>query len=86
MIWITLFAALQAADVALTALVLRKGGRELNPIMAWFMRKLGLIPGLALPKVLTTIMVYFINVQWFTIAACVLYILVVLWNLKEYLK
>ena len=86
MIWLILFAALQAVDVTLTALVLRKGGRELNPIMRWFMARLGMIPGLAVPKVIALGVLAAINIEWFTIAACALYAAVAAWNLKEYLK
>lgn len=86
MIWLILFAALQAVDVTLTVLVLRKGGRELNPIMRWFMDRLGMIPGLAAPKVIAIGIIAAINIEWFTIAFCALYAAVAAWNLKEYLK
>lgn len=86
MIALAIFAALQAADIALTALVLRNGGRELNPIMHWFMDRLGMIPGLAVPKLFALAVVAWINIDWFTIAACVLYAAVVTWNLKEFRK
>lgn len=47
MIALAIFAALQVADVTLTTLILRRGGRELNPAMRWLMDKLGTVPGLA---------------------------------------
>lgn len=45
-----LFALLQVADIFTTWKVLSQGGRELNPVMAWVMGRLGVLPGLVLAK------------------------------------
>lgn len=90
MIALAIFAALQVADVTLTTLILRRGGRELNPAMRWLMDKLGTVPGLALPKVvLIGVFCAVMNYPGADTAiaiASVLYAGVVAWNLKEFLK
>lgn len=45
---LALFLALQLADAITTAIVLRSGGRELNPAMAWLMRATGVRAALAI--------------------------------------
>lgn len=42
---------LQVADAISTILVLRSGGREKNPIIAWCMGKIGVIPALLATKI-----------------------------------
>ena len=90
MIALAIFAALQVADVTLTTLILRRGGRELNPAMRWLMEKLGIVPGLALPKVvLIGVFCALMNYPGAGTAialASALYAGVVAWNLKEFLK
>ena len=46
------FIALQIADGLTTYLVISKGGREKNPIVAWGMKQIGLIPALVAYKAL----------------------------------
>ena len=43
-------AALNAADMALTLAILKRGGRELNPVMRFFIDRLGRVAGLVVPK------------------------------------
>ena len=86
MIALAIFAALQVADVTLTTLILRRGGRELNPVMRWLMDKVGVIPAMAVTKALLVAYFAWADIPALTIAGCVLYAAVVVWNLKEYLK
>lgn len=51
-ILLIVFVCLSVCDVLTTLQILKKGGRELNPIMKWAMDKLGTLPGLLLPKVI----------------------------------
>ena len=44
---LALFTLVQIGDVITTAIVLGRGGRELNPVMAWAMRTIGLNATLA---------------------------------------
>lgn len=45
-----LLALLQVADIVTTWKVLSQGGRELNPVMAWVMDHLGVLPGMVAVK------------------------------------
>lgn len=47
---IILFVALQIADIATTIRALDRGARELNPVVRWFMARLGTVPGLVVIK------------------------------------
>lgn len=50
---------LQVADVESTCRVIGMGiGHEANPVMAWLIRTLGLLPGLILPKLIVMVLVY----------------------------
>lgn len=40
-------------DAVLTGMVLAKGGREKNFVLRWLMNKVGIIPGLGIPKLLS---------------------------------
>ena len=48
---LVLFLAIQVADGVSTALVLSRGGYERNPIVAWGMDKIGVIPALLVYKI-----------------------------------
>lgn len=55
-----LFAVLQVADAYVTVRALAlPGKREANPIMAWFMDKLGVVPALILTKVVVVAGVFY---------------------------
>lgn len=57
-LFILLF-ALQVADVASTAYVIRRGiGHEANPVMGWLISRLGLTLGLLLPKLAMLVLIY----------------------------
>jgi hypothetical protein len=49
---IVLFVVLQVLDVDSTKKVLANGGRELNPIVNFFMKKFGINQGLYLTKII----------------------------------
>lgn len=54
LIVIAAFIVSQAADVWTTARALNSGqGKEANPVMAWMIGKLGLYPGLIIPKAIS---------------------------------
>lgn len=50
-IFYVVFCFLQFLDVIYTKAILDKGGVELNPVMRWFMDKLGVMAGLIIPKI-----------------------------------
>lgn len=84
MIWLYLFFVLtQAADASLTALILNRGGRELNPIMRWAMGRIGMTPALVAMKIAICVLVYlalpFLPI-WFMAALCLFYVGVCGWN------
>jgi hypothetical protein len=90
MIWIfILFAALQVIDAYLTVRILSQGGRELNPMIAWFMSKLGVIPALVVLKGVGIAVVA--GLVWsgneyadeFLAVFCALYAGVVAWNYQQ---
>jgi len=43
---ILLLISLNVADVLLTLRIIKQGGRELNPLLAWLMTRIGLKPAL----------------------------------------
>jgi hypothetical protein len=90
MIWLfILFAALQVIDAYLTVRVLSQGGRELNPMIAWFMDKLGVIPALVVLKGIGIAVVA--GLVWsgneyadeFLMVFCALYVGVAVWNYQQ---
>ena len=49
---LALFCLLQFLDGLTTHLVIRRGGREVNPVVLWVMRRIGTAPALVLLKAL----------------------------------
>ena len=49
-ILVAVFAALQLADGVSTHVLLARGHREANPVMAWLMDRIGVLPALLLAK------------------------------------
>lgn len=49
-ILILLLIALNVADVLLTLRNIKQGGRELNPLLAWLMTRIGIKPALIVSK------------------------------------
>ncbi|WP_417255369.1 DUF5658 family protein [Celeribacter halophilus] len=62
MIYAIAFAIATLADIVTTNLVLSKGGRELNGIVAWFMERLGRFWWL--PKALITAAFFLVLDTW----------------------
>ena len=55
-----LFICLQASDGFLTEAILRSGGKELNPVMNWVMRKIGTVPALLAVKIPMVICIWYL--------------------------
>ena len=78
-----LFAALQLLDIYTTLRVLRAGGRELNPVMAWLMAHMGVPQALVAMKVIVVLTVIWASLWllllplWVLVVLCVLYVAVV---------
>lgn len=80
------FIALQIADAGLTVVIIRAGGRELNPAVRVLIERLGLVPGLVAAKALLIALVLAclpIVPLWALIALDVLYMGVVGWNATQ---
>ena len=80
------FAVFQVADVATTAIILSKaGGREANPIMAAVFEAVGFWPGIIMPKLLITFLMYWIGSTYgyeFLVLPDIIYAAVIAHNLK----
>lgn len=78
------FALLQCADVATTLYVLKRGGREANPVMAAIMARLGNVAGLVVPKLVILAVVYRYALpsssSFALLVACALYAAVIVNN------
>lgn len=79
---------LQYGDVWTTYRLLERGGRELNPIVAWPIKRLGLLPGLLavkLPICAALIAATFAGMMpaWLLTALCALYLVVVTQNILQ---
>lgn len=64
--------ALNVLDAAMTALILQRGGVELNPLMRSLMVKVGTIPALVAVKVAMLTLIYWLNLGewlWLLVAA-----------------
>ena len=76
--------ALLAADAWLTVAIIRAGGLEMNPIVRWFIAKLGLLPGLTVSRAIVLVLaVLWPSAIWALIGA---YAAVVLWNWRQWRK
>ena len=76
---------LNVLDVYTTMQILRQGGRELNPLMAWLMGKIGPLPAMLALKVplLAAMGLMLTDVpQWMLLALLALYACVVVNNLR----
>lgn len=84
-----LLLTLQAADALTTYRLLSDGGRELNPLVAYLIAKLGLVPALLISKgaVVGLLLAFTLNApNWFPLILCALYTAVVFHNIKELRK
>jgi hypothetical protein len=80
---------LLAVDTVLTKKILSFGGRELNPLVRWFMERFGIVGGLVLVKVPTVAAALFLLIFGYVQVLGVLcgifgglYGVVALWNLR----
>jgi len=81
---------LQIADYWTTMKVLRQGGHENNPVVAWIMQRLGVVAGLALVKVfamgVAAVVIYYLGGDYASAllgAGCMLYAWIVLDNYRQ---
>ena len=77
-----IFAALQLADIATTLYVLRRGGKELNPVMLALFDMLGELPALLLTKAAIVGAVFAWGQAWI-VYFIALYVGVVAWNIYQ---
>jgi len=76
---------LNVLDVYTTMQILKQGGRELNPLMAWLMGKIGPLPAMLALKVplLVAMGLMLTDVPpWMLLALLALYVFVVANNLR----
>lgn len=82
-------ALLQIADAVFTVRILKNGGRELNPVMAWLFGRLGMVPALAATKAAFVVALFFLA-PYAPVAAyaviAILYAGIVAWNWRQYAK
>ena len=85
-----LLAALQVVDVALTVAILKRGGQELNPLLAWLMKALGSVAGALLAvkvAVLALVAIFYAHVPlWLMAVFCAVMVAVCLHNWREFKK
>lgn len=89
--FLVLLVVLQYLDGWTTYKVLSKGGRELNPVVRWFINQFGLLNGLVLVKgslaVALIAATFYGTMPWWVLGVlCVLYVVVVAHNFKELTK
>ena len=87
-IFLALLLVLSAIDAALTIAIIKRGGRELNPVLAKLMGKVGVEWALLIVKLAGVGVVWALGpiptgAQYVLLAA---YALVCLWNAKELRK
>ena len=88
---LALFVALQVADIVTTLPILNSGGRELNPVVKWFIVRLGPVSGLVAIKLLSSAVLVWAVCSGavgalFVFVLCALYVVVVGNNLSQTLK
>ena len=81
-----LFILLQIADSLTTVHILKQGGREANPVLAWLFDKVGMIPSLVVMKLLAIGAVTWAWDEWLTFGLTVAYMGVVGWNSYQIYK
>ena len=84
-----LLVCLNLFDVYTTVRVLRQGGTEMNPVMAWAMDKVGVIPGLLIPKIVVLgAMGFYLEElpSMVMFGLCCFYVLLVLHNYEKIQK
>jgi hypothetical protein len=79
---VILFILLNVMDVSLTLRIIKKGGREINPILKKLMDKFGVVPALLVTKSLLIALVLSLDVGNLIWVLCAFYFLIVCWNVK----
>ena len=83
-ILIILFISLQVSDVVLTLLILRDGGRELNPVMRWLMDKMGTATALISAKlIIIALVIAFVDSLLLLSVFCAVYVAVIVFNARS---
>jgi hypothetical protein len=77
------FFILQMGDYVTTLEILKRGGRELNPVMKWLMDNIGVNPALFFSKAVLIGLVWQANHFWTTFVIVILYMAVVGHNLFQ---
>lgn len=81
-----LLVALNVADVALTHKILKRGGRELNPLLAALFKRMEPMPAMLIVKIPFLLVVYFLMPQVPILVMQVLvvgYACLMLWNIAQ---
>ena len=81
-----IFILLQIADSLTTVHILKNGGREANPLLAWLFNKVGMIPSLVVMKLLAIGAVTWAWNEWLTLGLDIIYFGVVSWNSYQIYK
>ena len=81
-----IFILLQIADSLTTVHILKNGGREANPVMAWLFDKLSIAGTLAIMKTIVILAVAALWDEWITFGFDVFYAGVVGWNTYQIVK
>lgn len=86
-----LFVLMQAADVLTTYIILSRGGREVNPVVALAIEKLGLLNGLYAVKIPLTVLLGYVAFTdllpwWGLVLPCLIYVPVLVNNIREVTK
>ena len=75
-----IFILFQIADCLTTVHILKQGGQEANPVLAWLFNKVGMIPSLVAMKLLAIGAVTWAWNEWITLGVTLFYTGVVGWN------
>lgn len=81
--WFVILCILQVIDIELTTGILKRGGRELNPLMAWCMDRMGVAKALWITKTLSMglcLLLLYHNETTVLAALCSIYFFVCAWN------
>lgn len=80
---LAILALLNALDAILTLRILDRGGRELNPLLAPLMARVGALPVLVVSKVVLILVIYPIGYDPLTWGLCVGYAGLCVWNYRQ---
>lgn len=82
-VFVAVLAYLQIADIISTHVILSRGGRELNPLLAWLFQYADPLIVMGVLKAVFLVMCVVADLWWLTASMCVLYGFVVVHNFKE---